>query len=170
MLSETQVARIEQRLLEERRSAMRTLRETRRDIGHADALDIGPAGVPLELTEQGSEAQKEALNIQTAERHSELLELIDGALLRLREHPDQYDVSAVSGRRIPFERLELVPWTRVLAQETGVRVPVRVVNGAGNGHRNGNGTGGLNGNGNGNGHRSAANATRPEEWKRRRTG
>lgn len=160
MLSETQLARIEQRLLEERRHAMRTLQEARRDIGHADAPDIGPAGVPLELAEQGSEAQKELLSIQTAERHSELLELIDGALVRLREHPEEYDVSAVSGRRIPFERLELVPWTRVLAQETGIRVPVHAVNGNGNGGRNGNGSG----------RRSAGEVAARDGWGRRRTG
>jgi len=166
MLSEAQVARIEQRLLEERRSAMRTLRETRRDIGHADAADIGPAGVPLELAEQGSEAQKELFSIQTAERHSELLELIDGALVRLREHPEEYDVSAVSGKRIPFERLELVPWTRVLAQETGIRVAAgaRIV--TGDGARHGNGTR----NGNGNGRRSSTAASSRDGWERRRTG
>ncbi len=159
MLSEAQVARIEQRLLEERRYAMRTLRDARRDIGHADAPDIGPAGVPLELAEQGSEAQKELLNIQTAERHSELLELIDAALLRLREHPEEYDVSVVSGRRIPFERLELVPWTRVLAQETGFRVPAP------------NGNGRRNGDGNGIGRRAgAASAQGRDGWERRRTG
>jgi RNA polymerase-binding transcription factor DksA len=166
MLSEAQVARIEQRLLEERRNAMRTLREARRDIGHADASDIGPAGVPLELAEQGSEAQKELFSIQTAERHSELLELIDGALLRLREHPEHYDVSAVSGERIPFERLELVPWTRVLAQETGIRVPAGTGAGNGDGTRHGNGAR----NGNGTGRIAILPAGRRVGSERRRTG
>jgi RNA polymerase-binding transcription factor DksA len=166
MLSEAQVARIEQRLLEERRNAMRTLRETRRDIGRADAPDIGPAGVPLELAEQGSEAQKEMFSIQTAERHSELLELIDGALVRLREHPEEYDVSAVSGQRIPFERLELVPWTRVLAQETGIRVAAGARAAIGDGGRLGNGAR----NGHGAGRVPGSSAGSRDGWKRRRTG
>jgi RNA polymerase-binding transcription factor DksA len=129
MLSESQVARIEQRLLDERRIVVRMLRDTRRDIGHTDAWDGGPTALPTHLAEQGNEAQRELMSIQTAERHSDLLGLIDRALIRLRENPRDYDVSVVSGERIPFERLEMVPWTRVLAQETGTRL----LPGSGNG-------------------------------------
>lgn len=123
MLSEAQVARLEQRLLEERRSAVRMLRNTRRDMGHDEPWREDLTRTPTHLADQGSDAQKELFDIQNAERHSELLTLIDNALRRLRESPADYDVSIVSGERIPFERLELVPWTRVLAEEITRRVP-----------------------------------------------
>jgi RNA polymerase-binding transcription factor DksA len=59
------------------------------------------------------------LDIRMVERHSEFITLIDEALQRLRQSPGDFDVSVVSGARIPFERLEMVPWTRRLTEEVG---------------------------------------------------
>lgn len=130
MLSKSQVARLEQRLLEERKNAVRMLRDSRRDLDGAGDYEL--TRTPSHLADQGSDAQKEMFEIQNAARHSELLALIDGALRRLWDSPEDYDLSVVSGRRIPFQRLELVPWTRVLADEIAARPhPSAAMNGNG---------------------------------------
>ena len=117
MLTETQIAALERRLLEERELAARTVREMSRDIENNAMSDGDLSKVPSHLADQGSDVQEEEIDVQIAERHSERLALIDDALTRLREAPDAFDVSVVSGMTIPFERLEMVPWTRVLASE-----------------------------------------------------
>lgn len=103
-LTPAQLRRIEQRLLQERETALRTLVGTRTDIQKHRISDM----------------RKEEMDIHLAERHSEFLALIDAALRRLREAPEDFHVSVVSGRPIPFERLEMVPWTRRLTSEMGL--------------------------------------------------
>lgn len=103
-LTPEQIRRIEQRLLKERETALRTLVGTRTDIQRSPIADM----------------RKEALDIHLAERHSEFISLIDDALLRLRESPEDFHLSVVSGAPIPFERLEMVPWTRRLTSEMGL--------------------------------------------------
>lgn len=103
-LTPEQIRRLERRLLDERQRALRTLWAKRMDME-----DHRSAGSLDEVE----------LDIRMAERHSEFLSLIDDALHRLRESPDDFDVSVVSGARIPFERLDMVPWTRRLTEEVG---------------------------------------------------
>lgn len=103
-LTPAQIKRIEQRLLQERELALRTLVGTRTDIQRHPIADM----------------RKEEMDIHLAERHSEFLALIDAALRRLRECPEDFHLSVVSGRPIPFERLEMVPWTRRLTNEMGL--------------------------------------------------
>lgn len=104
LLTPDQIKRIEQRLLQERELALRTLVGTRTDIQRHRISDM----------------RKEEMDIHLAERHSEFLALIDSALRRLRESPADFHLSVVSGRPIPFERLEMVPWTRRLTNEMGL--------------------------------------------------
>lgn len=100
-LTTPQIRRLEERLLQERERALRTLSGTRLDIERHAMGDL----------------RKQELDIHLAERHTEFLTLIDGALRRLRECPEDFDVSIVSGKRISFERLEFVPWARCLPHE-----------------------------------------------------
>lgn len=103
-LTADQITMLEKRLHDERARAIRTLwakrvdMEDHRDAGTLDEVEF---------------------DIRMAERHSEFIGLIDDALRRLREAPEFFDVSVVSGARIPFERLEMVPWTRRLTEEVG---------------------------------------------------
>jgi RNA polymerase-binding transcription factor DksA len=117
MLSEEQIRHIENRLLEERRQASEALRSTAQDIESNITDDGDLSKVPSHLADQASDTQDEELDTIVAERESDRIEAIDDALRRLRDQPDRFDVSAVSGERIPFERLDLIPWTRVLAKE-----------------------------------------------------
>jgi RNA polymerase-binding transcription factor DksA len=115
-MNDKQRERIESRLLEERQRTVRALRE----LG-ADLEEDGSGGelshYPTHPADRGSENQEEEVDIALAQRQREQLLAIDSALMRLRESPDDFDRSVVSGRRIPFERLDLIPWTRVLADE-----------------------------------------------------
>ncbi len=101
-VTEAQVQRLHQRLLEEREKAMRAIWVKRADMeehrarGELDELDW---------------------DIRMVERQGEFIVLVENALRRLRDSPETFNVSEVSGRRIPFERLEFVPWTRRLTEE-----------------------------------------------------
>jgi RNA polymerase-binding transcription factor DksA len=108
---------MENRLLEERRQAATTLQSTVADIASNTTSDGDLSKVPSHLADQASDAQDQELDTIVAERQSERIEAIDDALRRLRETPEEFDVSVVSGAPIPFERLDLLPWTRVLADE-----------------------------------------------------
>ena len=116
MLNEDQRRRIEERLLEERDQAMADLRELGNDIEEGQ-----PAGelsrVPTHLADRGSDAQEDDMDAMLAERQAERVHAIDDALERLRQRPDEFGQSILSGKDIPFERLEMIPWTRVLADE-----------------------------------------------------
>jgi len=103
-LTRAQIERLEQRLLEEWKRAVRTLQAKRVDI--EDHRDVGAL-------------DKVEMDIRMVERHSDFITLIDEALQRLRQSPGDFDVSVVSGARIPFQRLEMVPWTRRLTEEVG---------------------------------------------------
>src|SRR5690606_18472236 len=102
-LTAEQLQILEGRLLDERARALRAIWVKRGDIE--------------DHRETGSLDEVE-MDIRMAERHSEFITLIEGALRRLRNAPEVFDVSEVSGARIPFERLEIVPWTRRLTEET----------------------------------------------------
>ncbi len=116
MLNEKQRQRIEERLLEEREQATGDLRELNADMEEGE-----PAGelsrAPTHLADRGSDAQEEDMDAMLAERQAERVHAIDDALERLRQLPEEFGRSEISGRDIPFERLELIPWTRVLADE-----------------------------------------------------
>jgi RNA polymerase-binding transcription factor DksA len=101
-LTQVQIQRLQQRLLEERAKAMRAIWVKREDMEDHRAR---------------GELDELEWDIRMAERQTEFIVLIEDALRRLREAPHEFDVSEVSGGRIPFERLELVPWTRRLTEE-----------------------------------------------------
>lgn len=115
MLTETQIAQIEQRLHEHRETAIRTLYDMGVDVdaarsnGHSNGRHHNGNG-------------RNGHSPDFAERHARRLARIDDALRRLRDTPETFDVSAVSGRRIPFERLDIIPWTRVLREEIPAQI------------------------------------------------
>jgi RNA polymerase-binding transcription factor DksA len=117
MLSEQERTRLEKRLLDERQKAATALRELGTDLEYSEERSGELSRMPTHLADRGSDVQEEEMDITLAEQQAERLRKIDEALSRLREAPGEFDQSIVSGRRIPFERLDLVPWTRVLADE-----------------------------------------------------
>lgn len=101
-LTDAQIQRLQQRLLEERAKAVRAIWVKRGDMEDHRAR---------------GELDELEWDIRMAERQTEFIALIEDALRRLRESPHDFDVSVASGERIPYERLELVPWTRRLTEE-----------------------------------------------------
>jgi len=101
-ITDTQIHCLQQRLLDERAKAMRAIWVKREDMEDHRAR---------------GEFEELEWDIRMAERQAEFIVLIEDALRRLRASPYDFDVSEVSGKRIPYERLELVPWTRRLTEE-----------------------------------------------------
>jgi len=105
-LTATQRKHLEARLLEERTrvadALARYARATRETLQEASG-DL--SAFPVHMADQGMDA------LNAARETGELAE-IDAALERLYKRPDDYGRCERSGKPIPFERLDLVPWAR----------------------------------------------------------
>lgn len=117
-LSEQQRRHLEQRLLEERD-------RLRRDLGAAEAEQAsgeerqraGDLSVfPSDMADRGTDTIDDEIDTANAERMSRELTEIDAALERLYQHPNQFGICEETGRPIPFERLDIIPWARTCAQ------------------------------------------------------
>jgi DnaK suppressor protein len=113
-LSKTKRAHFEQRLLEERARALRVLGRSVAD--RADDDEQGRSGdltsMPLHSADLGTDTMNEELDASNATRVSRELAEIDAALERLYKTPDKFGVCEDTGRDIPIERLEIIPWAR----------------------------------------------------------
>lgn len=117
MLTDQQRARIEERLLAERSRTLEAIRDLRGDLVEEDEPTEEDGLISNHPADRGTDQQEEEMDVDLLRIQDERLTRIDDALERLRESPEAFGVSEVSGRRISFERLELVPWTRVCADE-----------------------------------------------------
>lgn len=108
-----QLARIEQRLLEERRRILQ-------ELGHSSGLfnasstaaDGDLTNYPLHLADQGTDAIEQEKGFLLASQETRLLTEIDEALRRLYQEPEQFGRCAECGGRIALERLDAVPHAR----------------------------------------------------------
>ncbi len=117
-MTDEQRQHLEARLLAERDKAKRTLAELAEDIGEPLGTGAGDLSkYPSHPADRASDVAERERDRALAEHHTALLERIDEALTLLREEPDAYGVSRISGEPIPFERLDAMPWTRSLADE-----------------------------------------------------
>lgn len=105
---------LEQRLRDERDRALQLVERV-----VADRSNLTPqeqAGdlslMPFHPADLGTEAMDQELDASNATRASRELTEIDAALERLYRNPDQFGVCEDTGREIPFERLDLIPWAR----------------------------------------------------------
>jgi RNA polymerase-binding transcription factor DksA len=115
-LTDEQRRHLEGRLREERERALRVIR--RYDEGRSNPEDDGDlTNYPYHMADQGTDSFDQEMSTQLADRASRELQEIDAALQRLYEAPDQFGVSEATGRPIPFERLDIVPWARTEAME-----------------------------------------------------
>jgi DnaK suppressor protein len=117
-LTKQQRTHLEQRLLEERG-------RLRRDLGLAAAEQTSDeereragdlSAYPSDMADLGTDTIDAEIETANAERMSRELEEIDAALERLYQHPDRFGICEDTGRPIPFERLEIIPWARTIAQ------------------------------------------------------
>jgi RNA polymerase-binding transcription factor DksA len=105
---------LEQRLRDER---VRALELVERVVSDRSNLDQQSASgdlslVPFHPADLGTDTMDEELDASNATRASRELTEIDAALERLYKHPAQYGLCEDTGREIPFERLDIVPWAR----------------------------------------------------------
>lgn len=117
-LSKKKRQHLEQRLLEERARAQRLLGGSITE--HAREDEQERAGdltlMPLHSADLGTDTMQEELDASNSTRISRELADIDAALERLYKTPDRFGICEDTGREIPYERLEIIPWARTCEQ------------------------------------------------------
>jgi len=115
-LTNAQRRHLEERLKEERERALQVIRGY--DEGRSNPDEDGDlTNYPYHMADQGTDSFDQEMSTQLADRASRELEEIDAALQRFYETPDRFGVSEATGKPIPFERLDIVPWARTEAME-----------------------------------------------------
>jgi len=112
-LTPTQRKHLEARLLEERTRVVDAL--ARHDRGTRETLQQESGDLSafhVHMADQGTDTADQELDAVNAARETTELAEIDAALERLYKRPDEYGRCERSGKPIPFERLDLVPWAR----------------------------------------------------------
>jgi RNA polymerase-binding transcription factor DksA len=116
IMTDEQRQHLEQRLLEERARVVETLdryRAQSRDTLQEQTGNI--SSIPFHLADEGTDTMDEELDASEAARQTAELAEIDDALRRLYQSPDTFGRDERTGREIPFERLDLIPWARTVA-------------------------------------------------------
>ena len=115
MLQEDQRKQIEERLLKDREQVLEAIShfddatdELRARLSELSAYDNHPA-------DMGSESHEQEQQFLLATMEGRRLYAIDEALDRLYKTPEQFGLCEVDGEPIEFERLLVVPETRVCA-------------------------------------------------------
>lgn len=105
---------LEHRLQEERARALRDLnRSIDEHSGESEQDRSGDlSAYPFHTADRGTDTMQAELEASIATRVSRELADIDAALERLYQHPEQYGICENTGREIPFERLDVIPWAR----------------------------------------------------------
>jgi DnaK suppressor protein len=113
VLTESQRTHLYNRLLEERRRALRDLNRSQNDAEEGELERTGDLSeAPTHLADRGTETEDEEIEASLADREIVELGEIDDALERLYKHPNRFGLDERTGKDIPFERLDLVPWAR----------------------------------------------------------
>jgi DnaK suppressor protein len=113
-LTPQQRSHLENRLKEERALGLEMIhRDTDELSGSADQDQSGSTSkVPFHPADLGTDTIDEEIQASNATRVSNELAEIDAALERLYSAPETYGRCEETGRDIPFERLDIIPWAR----------------------------------------------------------
>jgi DnaK suppressor protein len=113
-LTTEQRSHLEKRLKEERALALELInRDTDELAGNADQDQSGSTSrVPFHPADLGTDAIDDEIQAANATRVSKELAEIDAALDRLYSNPESFGRCEDTGRDIPFERLDIIPWAR----------------------------------------------------------
>ena len=117
-LTNAQRKHLEGRLQEERARLLRALNRSLAPQEETDAQDRAGdlSKVPFHLADLGTDTIDAELEASNETRMSRELEEIDAALERLYQTPGRFGVCEETGRPIPFERLDLIPWARTYGE------------------------------------------------------
>jgi RNA polymerase-binding transcription factor DksA len=117
-LTEAQRRHLETRLREERNRVLAVLRRFDEKRGSTQTAEAGDlSDYPFHMADHGTDTYDQQMETVFAERASRELEAIDRALHQLYEDPGHFGICENSGAPIPFERLDVVPWTRTCIEE-----------------------------------------------------
>ena len=120
-LTKAQLRHLEQLLQEERARALRTLNRSVADNAADDEQDQSGdlSVVPFHPADLGTDTMQAELDASNETRISRELAEIDAALERLYRTPGRFGICEDTGRDIPFERLDLIPWARTCGPAEG---------------------------------------------------
>ena len=117
-LTEKQRRHLERRLHNERERAVRDLNRLVGDLSDGTEQDRSSdlTKVPFHMADLGTDTIDTEIATSNAARESNELEEIDAALERLVKTPERFGICEDTGEKIPFERLEVIPWARTCSQ------------------------------------------------------
>jgi DnaK suppressor protein len=113
-LTTAQRKRIERRLHEERDRIQRDLNRSLGDQSGEDEQDRSGdlTKLPFHQADLGTDTIDAEVAASNETRMSRELEEINAALDRLYRDPERFGVCEDTGKNIPMERLEIIPWAR----------------------------------------------------------
>lgn len=117
-LTAQQRQHLERRLQEERARVVRDLAEYTQASSVDDQQDRNAdlSKLPTHAADLATDVQDEELDASIATRQSAELLQIDDALERIANDPEHYGICENTGRDIPFERLDMIPWARTTVE------------------------------------------------------
>lgn len=113
-LSAAQLAHFEKRLLDERAALQRELqRYTGAEAADDEQDQSGDlTKMPFHPADLGTDTINQEIEASNATRESAELAEIEAALERLYGTPEKFGIDENTGKPIPLERLEIIPWAR----------------------------------------------------------
>jgi DnaK suppressor protein len=113
VLTDAQREHLRLRLLEERTRTLRDLNRSQASAGQGELERTGDLSeMPTHPADRGTETEDAEIAATLAEREIGELAEIDAALERLYKHPHAFGRCERTGKDIPLERLDLIPWAR----------------------------------------------------------
>ena len=103
---------LEKRLLRERERVIKALRQLDDTLSLLDG-DGELTNYPLHLADEGTDTMEQEQSFLLLSKEGRMLIEIDEALRMLYKEPDRYGLCSNCGEPIAFERLDIVPWTRL---------------------------------------------------------
>jgi len=120
-LTDEQRKYLEGRLHEERARVVRDLNRLVGDLSDGTEQDRSSdlTKVPLHMADLGTDTIDTEINASNATRESDELKEIDRALDRLVKTPERFGICEDTGEKIPYARLEVIPWARTCKEADG---------------------------------------------------
>ena len=120
-LTENQRKHLERRLHEERERVVRDLNRLVGDLSDGTEQDRSSdlTKIPLHMADLGTDTIDTEINASNVTRESDELEEIDRALDRLVKTPERFGICEDTGEKIPYARLEVIPWARTCKEADG---------------------------------------------------
>jgi DnaK suppressor protein len=114
-LTATQLAHLEKRLHDERARLIDQLNAFEEEESSADSETLAGdiSKFPTHPADLGTDVQGEELEAAIGTRVSSEIAEIDAALERITSSPATFGLDEETGKPIPFERLDLIPYARV---------------------------------------------------------